>query len=217
MDNDIQQQVDELVHAYREERLKNIAQANQNQATTMFNSEENYNLIKYQLDIKEELERIEHLLRGHILKIDDKGNEYWKKPEENENLLNDKGVHEILKVMTIYLSKNIILSNYDQDQINYRCKEFGKKLSDHIYYNAQEFGLDTMEKVRHYPMIVYSMVNIVEASYQRALGGRENDSLRTARMVTQTEGLNQNNQFQQIQNSIRPRTSILKPSTWFPR
>lgn len=108
---EIEHQINELVHAYREERLKNINSDNRQIASTMFSAEQNENLIKFQLDIKEELERIERLLRGHVPKIDNKGNEYWHEAPESERLFNEKGVKEILKILSYYLTKTIILSN----------------------------------------------------------------------------------------------------------
>lgn len=210
--DEVNEQIQELLHAYREERIKNINADNRNIATTMFNAQENENLIKFQLDIKEELERIERLLRGHVPKIDAKGGEYWELPPIDENLFNEKGVREILKRVSSYLTKTIILSNYTQEQINFIMKEFGKRLTDFVVLNAEEFGLNTEEKRRHFPMILTDLINIVEASYQRALNGQERESLRSARMVTQTEGLNQD--MNNMISPIRHKFNIFKPQTW---
>ena len=42
---------------------------------SMFSGGEGENLIQYQLDLKEELERVDHLIRGHVIKRDNEGNE----------------------------------------------------------------------------------------------------------------------------------------------
>lgn len=188
----------------------------QNQAaTSMFNSEANDNLVKWQLDIKEELERIEHLLRKHVPKIDENGNEYYEEPDQKEQLFNNKGVNEILNVLAWYLNKNIILSNFSEDQINQRVHQFARYLTNFIFNNYQEFGLDTREKIKHYPMVVMNIVNTIEAAYNRALKGGERESLRTARSVHQTEPIGMN-QFQGgHKQAFQPKKfSILKPSTW---
>lgn len=181
-------------------------------APSMFNREDQENLVKWQLDIKDELVRIEHLLRKHIPQIDKDGNVYYQKPKHEDTLFNETGVNEILNLLAWYLNKNIILSNFDEKTINKRCSQFAQFLKDFIYNNYQRFGLDSKEKIKHYPIVVMNIVNTVEAAYNRALNGGERNSLRSARMVTQTEPLNQyNNQMPQNgSNSF----SFLKPTTW---
>lgn len=184
-------------------------------APTMFRTESSDNLVKWQLDIKEELERIEHLLRKHIPRTDAKGNIYYVEAEKENQLFNEVGVNEILNLLAWYLNKNIILSNFREDDIKERCRQFSDYLTDFIFNNYQKFGLDNDEKIKHYPMIVMNLVNTVEAAYYRALNGGERESLRTARTVMQQEplqgGMQQPMQFQNIQ---APKRSVLKPWTW---
>ena len=56
-----------------------------------------------------------------------------------------------------------------------------------------------------------NIVNTIEAAYHRALGGKERDSLRTARMVNQAENLNQQNTYPIKQSKS---FNLLKPTTW---
>ena len=187
----------------------------QQSMAAMFSSEQHVNLVKWQLDIEEELERMEHLLKGHIPKVDNKGNAFFEEAPEDQRLFNEKGVREILKILSWYLNKNIILSNFDEDQINLRVHQFSRVLTDFILFNYEKFGLDTQEKRKHYPMIVMTIVDTVEAAYLRALRGGERDSLRTARTVHQTEnamvgGLPFNPS--QVQN--KKKFSMLNPRTW---
>lgn len=198
------------------EQLKEkIQEARESQATqkprspTMFQPSQNENLVRFQLDIKEELARIEHLLRKHIPKIDDDGNMYYANPDEKDKLFNEKGVNEILNILAWYLNKNIILSNFSEDQILQRCDQFHKELTNFIFNNYQEFGLDTKDKIKHFPMVVTNIVNTVEAAYFRAMNGGERESLREARQVTQSEPLNPNMQMPNKSNK-----SIFKPWTW---
>jgi len=190
-----------------------------NQATTMFNSEQNENLVKWQLDIKEELMRIEHLLRKHIPRRDAEGNEYFEEPSKENKLFNEKGVQEILNILAWYLNKNIILSDFDEKEINIRMHQFAIEFNDFLFNNYHEFGLadENMEKVKHIPMIVMNVVNTVEASYHRALGGKERDSLRTARTVTQNEPLGQQMQYPSMNNNMQNKFKLLHPTTWFPK
>lgn len=212
-----------LVPNYDENRFALLREALQQQqqeqqeymsSPTMFRSEDNDNLIKYQLDIKEELERIEHLLRKHVPKIDAKGNLYYESPKEEDRLFNEKGVNEILNILAWYLNKNILLSNYDDKDIKDRCRQFSLFFKRFIFNNHEEFGLDTDEKQMHYPMIHMNIVNTIEAAYNRALHGGERESLRTARQVTQTEPLYNQMNHQMMLGQQQNKRSILKPWTW---
>lgn len=158
---------------------------------TMFSPNPDDNLVKWQLDIKEELQRIERLIRRQKLTIDDHGNERWKDPETSSQLFNEKGINDILNWLNWYLNKNIILSNFSEDDIKARVEELGLELNSYIYCNYESIGLDTEEKRKHYPSMVLNIINSIEASYLRALNGGERDSLRTARSVHQTESGNQ--------------------------
>lgn len=182
-------------------------------APTFFKNEEQENLIRWQLDIHEELERIEHLLRKHVPGVDSKGRTYFKEPNEEDKLFNETGINEILNLLAWYLNKNIILSNFKEDDIKMRCKQFHRYLTDFIFNNYQRFGLNTKEKIKHYPMIVMNLTNTVEAAYNRALNGGERGSLREARSVVQNEPIGGMGQMNMMQQQPQ-RRSIFKPTTW---
>lgn len=72
------------------------------QAPSMFQQQEdNENLVKWQLDIKEELIRIERLLRKQIPKRDEKGNVYYSEAKEENQLFNEWGINEILNILAV--------------------------------------------------------------------------------------------------------------------
>ena len=212
--NQIKDYVSNLENELREARASGV-QANSNMAqmgSVMFDKDDNQNLVKWQLDIQEELERIEHLLKGHVPGYDNKGNEIWKDCPKEEQIFNNRGVREILKILTWYLNKNFILSNFGEEQINQRVHQFGDYLTNFIFVNYEDFGLDDADKIKHFPMIVMNIVNTVEAAYNRALNGGERESLRTARTVNQTEPLGRQQPYPMAQN--KSRFSVLRPSTW---
>ena len=135
----------------------------------------------------------------------------YKEIEIKDALFNEYGVKEILNLLAWYLNKTLILSDFDEDEINIRVWQFGKELGDFIYNNYEEFGLDTPEKIKHYPMVTMNIVNIIEAAYHRALYGKERDSLRQARLVSQSENLSQQPMYPQKKQGG---FNIFKPSTW---
>ncbi len=207
-DEDLQELRQRIAQAQQEREM-----ASQNSPTMFSNNQRPDNLVKWQLDIKEELARIEHLLRKHVPKRDSNGNMYYAEPDEKEQLFNETGVNEILNILAWYLNKNIILSNFGEDQIKLRCSQFHQYLTDFIFNNYQRFGLDTKDKIKHYPIVVMNIVNTVEAAYYRALGGGERDSLREARQVTQSESMMPEGQ-QMLRQKSNNKKSIFKPWTW---
>lgn len=147
----------------------------------------NENLIQWQLELDTILERIEHMLRGDKPTWEN-GSIIWKKPEtDKEKILNDFGVAEIMRVLSNYVNRNTILSNYKEEIINEKMFDLGNELADLFFLKYEAMGLDDLEKRKLYPIIVRELVDVVHSSYLRALHGGERESLREARQVTQTD------------------------------
>ncbi len=185
----------------------------QERGATLFGTEYQENLVRWQLDIKEELKRIEQLLRKRIPKYNQDGQEYFIDPKEEDQLFNEHGINFILNLLGWYLNKNFILSNFDEEQINMRVHQFSTELTNYIHNNYQTMGLDTIDKLKEVNMVIMNLVNTIEATYNRALGGGERESLRTARTVHQTEPLGGYQGQNQVQPSSK-KTSFLNPMTW---
>lgn len=169
------------------------------------------NLIKWQLELDSILERIEHILRGDKPEFVNGSLIYSKPTQDAEKIFNDFGVAEIMRILTMYINRNTILSNYDEDTILYKVYDFGVEVSDLIFLKYEAMGLDTLEKRKRYPMIVRELVDVTHSAYLRALNGGERETLRTARTVNQNEGLQPMGFPQQ---PMRER-SILNPMRYF--
>lgn len=129
-----------------EEQLRLMQNQNlslRNQQEMMIDDRER-SMVKDQLDLSEEIERIEHLLRGHVLKEDGQGNRNWVEPDNNEMVvLSEYGIHLILNTITWYINKNTLLSNYDDETILTKMEDFACDLSDTIFMEY--------EKIFQYP------------------------------------------------------------------
>lgn len=176
-------------------------------APTMFSYKPDENLIKWQLDLSELMERAEHILRGDTLKFVE-GHQIWVRPkDEKDQILNNNGIQEVMRSLAMYINRNTILSNYDENTIKEKVYDFGKELSNLFFLKYEVFGWypnieegdssdakmkkmkDALEKRKNYYMLVREMVDIVHSAYLRALHGGERQSLREARQVTQHEPL----------------------------
>ena len=223
----------DIERSLEEERQRSgdLAKANYGQMN-LFNQENEENLIRWQLDMREDLDRLYHLLKGDILKEDEDGNVFYEEQKDpNLRPFNEFGVQILMNVMSFYLNRNTILSNYDDPTIQWKVHDFGVEVSDLIFNRydemmvtlTQEEGEDTNEfkrkvddhllnKMKFYPMIVKELVDTVHSAYLRAYHGGERESLRTARTVTQMQPLVSGNQ---TQFSQQPKQSKwFNPTSW---
>lgn len=169
----------------RTQQTSQMAQSN----TMVAGNHNQDNLIKWQLELDSILERIEHILRGDKPTMKD-GNMIFIPPtDDNDKIFNDYGVAEVMRILTMYLNRNTILSNYDEPTINWKVLDFGFEISDLIFLKYEEMGLDTLEKRKRYPMIIRELVDAIHSSFLRALHGGERNSLRQARQITQSENI----------------------------
>ncbi len=156
-------------------------------SNTMLNQAQETNLIMWQLELDNILERIEHLLKGDIVQDDGAGNIVYTEPKNKSLIiLNNYGVQLIMNVISFYLNRNTILSNYDETRIYAILFDLGNELADVVYINYEKMGMDCMEKKSRHEILILNILHTIESAYNRSLGGGERDSLRSARVVTQS-------------------------------
>ena len=157
----------------------------QNTQLSSFATRIENDLVKWQLELNDILERAEHILRGDV-PVFKGGHIVWdrnKFPEQN--CLSEYGVQELMKILSMYVNRNTILSDYTNHEINLKVYDFGRELNNLIFMRYTEFGMDTVEKRKHYPILVRKIVDIVHSSYKRALDGAEKRSLREMINISQ--------------------------------
>ena len=101
------------------------------------------NLIKWQLELDNILERAEHILRGDKLEFDSNRNLIWHRNNNpDDNILNEYGVSEVMRILSMYLNRNTILSDYEPEEIDVKVLDFGREVNDMFYMKSEEMGLD---------------------------------------------------------------------------
>lgn len=206
--NIAQQLEEELRRADQEKREMAKAQLKMYELDNQENS-----LVKWQLNLEEEKERIYHLLKGHRKIINEDGQEVWMEPESKESaILNDYGVDYIMGLLEAFMNRNIILSNFDEERIEEICMDLGNQINEDIYNDYERMGLDTDDKRKKFPIIVWKVLINVEAALRRALGGRENLNLRKIITVTQNES---QPRFPEYPAMPQRKRRSLNPVSWF--
>lgn len=155
-------------------------------SSTIFSQAQDNNLIVWQLELDNILERIEHLLKGDVITDDGNGNLVYTVPEDTSLIiLNNYGVQLVMNVISFYLNRNTILSNYGWERIRAILHDLGHELADVIYINYEQMGLTSTEKKSRAELLVLNILHTIESAYNRSLGGGERESLRSARIVHQ--------------------------------
>jgi len=181
---------EELSGSYGKVQQQRGNDPRQNSQLSSFSAKQEDNLVRWQLELNDILERAEHILRGDIPKFID-GHIIWdKNPHPEKNTLNENGVGEIMKILSLYVNRNKVLSDYDNREINFKVFDFGRALNNLIFMRDFEFGMDTEEKRKNYEMLVTEMKDIVHDTYKRALDGTEKRLLHSMINITQASTTN---------------------------
>lgn len=131
---------DELKKAQIETSQAQLGQSQQQ--LDMAISEENRGIVSEQLDVGDVLDKIHNLLRGYILKRDDKGKMRWTKPDNNDLIiLSDYGITTIMRTIQMYLNKNTLLSNYDDKQIMAKMEDISNVINDNVFMKYDKIFL----------------------------------------------------------------------------
>lgn len=189
-EKDIQQAMreierEELTGSYGQVQQQRSADPRQNSQISSFSARTEDNIVRWQLELNDILERAEHILKGDVPTFD-QGQIVWKpNPHPEENSLNEFGVQQVMKILALYVNRNKILADYDNEEINIKVFDFGRAVNNLIFMMDAEFGMDTENKRKNYEMLITELKDIVHDTYKRALDGSEKRSLREMITVSQ--------------------------------
>ncbi len=131
------------------------------------------------------LKEIKEGTKGRGRKFISKGYATKEVPDNERINLNEYGVAEIMNTLSMYINKETFLSWYKEDRINEIMADLGDKLNEFLLINGKKMGLDTEYKKTKYPMMVVTILNVVESAYRRAIMGNENRGTREGIIITQ--------------------------------
>ncbi len=101
-------------------------QAHKAAATEFFLEEQYKSLAEAQLEVETTMKNLYHRLRQDIYKPDEKNEKMSWHPigDAKKRKLTDDGVEKIMEIISWYVNKENLLSNFDEDQINNIMKDF---------------------------------------------------------------------------------------------
>lgn len=188
---------EELTGSYNNAMQKSMQDPRQFSRQSAFAFKPEDNMVKWQLELNDILEKAEHILRGDKPTFKDGHNIWDDNPTPQKNPLNENGVQELMRIMAMHINRDTILSDYEAEEIRFKVLDIGRRINNLVFAKYDEFGLDTEEKRKNYEVIVGDIVDLIHSTYNRAKDGNENRSLRTARQITQTESMNPNGMMMQ--------------------
>lgn len=158
------------------------------------------------------IEEVKKGLTGKSKKFIPRGQTVREIPDNSRINLNEYGISEIMNTLSMYVNKETFLSFYKEDRINEIMGDIGDKLNEFLYINGKMMGLDTEYKKTKYPLMMITILHIVESAYRRALLGNENRGIHERILITQHQPQQGVNQMpMQIQ---KKKWSPFNKSTW---
>jgi hypothetical protein len=145
-----------LVGQLEDEQLRRIQ--NQNALSKMSIAPPNaneLNIVTQQLDLSNELDRLYHLINGHVITRDGNG-EYWTEPKDDRlKVFSEYGAKQLMNYILFYINKNTLLSNFSIEEINEKMYSFGIELVDLMYTMYEDmFFFPTPEKIYRESLLI---------------------------------------------------------------
>lgn len=145
------------------------------------------NFLHHQISTDEMLEKLEHFYRGDVSTYDpETGDTDWH-PQTNKDLVtfNEYGVTSFMEIVTKYIDRNTILSNYSPERIFEIIGSLGDELVLFLLCNYEKLGMDTYFKKTKFRLLIITTLNIIESTYNRSLRGKTMEELNQAKVVGQ--------------------------------
>jgi len=106
-------------------------QQNASAAASYYMQEQEKGLVDVQLEVDSIKTDIFHLIKQDVLETDKSGNVDWKPIKDpKQRILSDWGVDRIMQSVHFYVNKNVLLSNFSEDQIDRIMLRFVTELND---------------------------------------------------------------------------------------
>lgn len=164
-------------------------------------------IARIQMLVDDILERIEHQLKEDVVVFNKELNkkDWCPNPYPENRVLSDKGVHKIMKHISLYINRDTLMSDLKEETIAMLANEFGQGLKDMIFKEYEELGMNNEEKRKEYPHLVWNLTMKVYITLTRAKDGRERDTYRKMTSITMSNplGNQMNPQIPQVAQRTR--------------
>lgn len=146
-------------------------------ATYIHFKEKNEDLMRWQQDLEDELNQLIHRLKNEIRidgvwipRVDSQG-------EPLPPILNEKGISDIFSEICPLMSRNLINSNYTEEQIYQRMRETADSITYLLMQNYEYYDMEM--NVSRFDSIINQIIDVILPTFLRALNDGERRHQRT--------------------------------------
>lgn len=154
--------------------------------TLSFRDDQKDDLIRFQLDLSKTKSDIRHWLRGDEPIVKD-GKEDWSVNKNTKyQVLNDFGIREVMRIINMYLTKDVIMGSISEPMINRMTQDIAYELNGLFFSKHDEIGLDTPSKKKNYTTILVPIMHIIYITLGRAKDGEERKGITETRNIIES-------------------------------
>ena len=209
MEEDPNQYIDELEKAYKTEHNKVVELSSQ--VTNLTGANKDANIIQYQIENTELLEKLEHFYKGEYVGTLDDGNVGWVKPKDLTQIpLNEFGVSSMMEIVSKYVDKNTTLSYYSEMRIYEIMADLGDELILYILSNYENMGMSDRFRKTKFRLLIVTTVHMIESTYRKAISGKTIEEINQSRIVSQSDFIGQRS----AQLQPKKKFSFFNPRSW---
>ncbi len=183
-DSITQDDVDALVSQANTAEAKNVEL--NNALINLTHEKKDGNFLHHQISTDDLLNRLENFYAGNYQGRDEDGNVCWKAPKDKDLVtFNQYGVNSLMEIISKYIDRNTILSDYSEQRIYEIMGDIGDELILLILCNYEKMGMDTYHKKTKFRIIIATTTHIIESTYRRAKNGRTLEEINQSKVVSQ--------------------------------
>ncbi len=172
----------------------------------------NENLITYQIENSELLDKLEHFYRGEYIGTTENGDVGWVKPGDQTQIpLNEFGVSAMMEIVSKYIDKNTTLSYYSETRIYEILADLGEELILYILSNYEKMGMNDKFRKTKFRLLVVTTIHMIESTYRKSLAGKTIEEINQSKIVSQSDNVGLRSY---PQSQKRKKFSIFNPTTW---
>ncbi len=169
------------------------------------------NLVQYQIENIELLEKLEHFYKGEYIGTLENGDMGWIIPKDKNQIpLNAFGVSAMMEIISKYVDKNTTLSVYSEMRIYEILADLGDELVIYILSNYEKMGMDNNFKKTKFRLLIVTTLHMIESTYRKAIGGKTIEEMNQSRIISQSDLIGRPSSQVPTQRKF----NILNPRSW---
>ncbi len=210
MEEDKDAYIEQLENELKATQGKNIEVSSQMHSLTSLNKNEN--VIQYQIENVDLLEKLEHFYKGEYIGTLKNGEVGWVTPKDISQIpLNEFGVSAMMEIVSKYIDKNTTLSYYSEMRIYEILADLGDELVLYVLSNYEKMGMSDKFRKTKFRLLIVTTVHMIESTYRKAISGKTIEEINQSRIISQSDFVGQR-PLNPLQS--KKKFSMFNPRTW---